>query len=165
RRVMVVALTARQWSALVAATGTADAFSGIEHAIGRDLNTEAGRFEGRDLIAAVLSPWFAERTLAEVRRAFEGTNVSWGPYQTFRQLVTEDPRCSTQNPMFEEVEHPGVGTYLMPRSPLDFVHRGRLPVSRAPLLGEHTDEVLGDVLGLGGRAIADLHDRGVVAGP
>src|SRR4029077_6710204 len=116
-------------------------------------------------IAARLRPWFASRDLAAIRKAFAGTNVSWGPYQTFRQLVTEDPRCSTQNPMFEQVAHPGEGTYLMPRSPLEHVHRGRLPGSRAPRLGEHTDEVLGDVLGLGGRAIADLHDRGVVAGP
>ena len=37
-----------------------------------------------------------------------------------RQLVEEDPRASTENPMFELVEHPGVGTYPMPGSPLDF---------------------------------------------
>lgn len=165
RRVMVVALTARQWSALVAATGTAEAFTGIERAIGHDLDTETGRFEARDLIAAVLRPWFAARTLAEVRAAFDRTNVSWGPYQTFRQLVSEDPRCSTRNPMFEEVEHPGVGTYLMPRSPIEFSGCGTLPVRRAPLLGEDTDEVLAQVLGLSGRQIGNLHDRGVVAGP
>ena len=99
-----------------------------------------------------------------MRTAFDGTNVSWGPYQTFRQLVSEDPRCSTRNPMFEEVEHPGVGTYLMPRSPLDFSRCGSLPVRRAPLLGENTDEVLAQVLGLSGRQIGELHDRGVVAG-
>ena len=74
----------------------------------------------RDLIAAILRPWFAARTLAQVREAFAGTGVSWGPYQTFRQLVEEDPRCSPANPMFQEVEHPGVGRYLTPGSPLDF---------------------------------------------
>ena len=47
----------------------------------------------RDLIAALLRPWFAARDLAEIRDAFAGTGVSWGPYQTFRQLVTEDPRA------------------------------------------------------------------------
>ncbi len=84
-------------------------------ATGHDLNTETGRYEARDLIAAILRPWFAARTLAEVRERFAGTGVSWGPYQTFRQLVDEDPRCSPDNPMFEEVEHPGVGRYLCPR--------------------------------------------------
>ena len=165
RRVMVVALTARQWSALVEATGTAETFTEIEGAMGHNLDTEAGRFEARELIAAILKPWFAKRTLAEVRAAFAGANVSWGPYQKFTQLVTEDVRCSTANPMFEEGEHPGVGTYLMPRSPIDFSRSGRLPVRRAPLLGEHTDEILADVLGLSSHAIAELHDRGVVAGP
>ena len=53
----------------------------------------------------------------------------------------------------------------MPRSPLDFSLSGRLPVRRAPLLGEHTDEILAGVLGLGSHAIGELHDRGVVAGP
>ena len=165
RRVMVVALTARQWRALVQATGTGQAFAGIEDATGHDLDTEAGRYEARDLIAAILRPWFAARVLSEIRGTFAGTGVSWGPYQTFRQLVQEDPRCSTANPMFEYVEHPEVGRYLAPRSPLDFVQLGRLPVTRAPVLGEHTEEILAEKLGLSERDIAVLHDRGVVAGP
>jgi 2-methylfumaryl-CoA isomerase len=165
RRVMVVALTARQWRALVEATGTAEPFAGIERATGHDFETESGRYEGRDLIAAILRPWFEARDLAEIRQAFSGTGVSWGPYQTFRQLVTDDPRASAANPLFEEIDHPGVGRYLAPRSPLEFEHLGRLPVRRAPILGEHTEEVLAGVLGLGQREIGELHDRGVVAGP
>jgi len=164
RRVMVVALTARQWNALVDVTGIAEACQSIEQVTGHDLSTETGRFEARDLIAALLRPWFASRSLATIRDTFAGTNVSWGPYQTFRQLVTEDPRCSLANPMFAEVEHPGVGTYVMPGSPLDFSEVSRVPVRRAPLLGENTDEVLTDVLGLSSHEIARLHDQKVVAG-
>jgi 2-methylfumaryl-CoA isomerase len=165
RRVMVVALTARQWRALVEATGTGEAFAGIEAATKHDFETETGRYEGRDLIAAILRPWFEARELSEIRHAFTNTGVSWGPYQTFRQLVDEDPRASVLNPLFEGIDHPGVGHYLAPRSPLDFGRLGRLPVRRAPILGEHTEEVLAEVLGLGQREIGDLHDRGVVAGP
>ena len=165
RRVMVVALTARQWNALVEVTGVADACRSIERATGHDLNTESGRFNARDLIAALLRPWFASRNLAAIRDTFAGTNVSWGPYQTFRQLITEDPRCSTANPMFAEVEHPGVGRYLMPGSPLDFTDAPRLPVRRAPLLGENTDEILSEVLNLSSGEIARLHDKHIVAGP
>jgi len=163
RRLMVVALTVRQWDALVGATGIAKACAGIEEATGHDLDTESGRFEGRDLIAALLRPWFSSRDLFEIRKAFEGTGVSWGPYQTFRQLVTEDPRVSTANRMFEEVEHPGVGSYLMPGSPLDFACTERLPVERAPQLGENTEQVLAEVLGLSGAEIGQLVDRRVVA--
>jgi len=163
RRVMVVALTARQWNALKQVTGIEDACASLEQATGHDLETEAGRFEGRDLIAALLRPWFAGHDLAAIREAFTGTGVSWGPYQTFGQLVAEDPRASVANPMFEEVEHPGVGTYPMPGSPLDFGALDRLPVRRAPRLGEHTDEILAGLLGLGEPEIARLHDEGVVA--
>ena len=165
RRVMVVALTARQWRALQDVTGIHEACEKLEQATGYDLSTEHGRFDARDLIAALLRPWFAARELGEVREAFAGTGVSWGPYQTFRQLVTEDPRCSTANPLFEEVEHPGVGSYLMPGSPLWFGDLQRAPVRRAPILGEHTEEVLADVLGLSGSEIGRLRDAGVVAGP
>jgi 2-methylfumaryl-CoA isomerase len=165
RRVMVVALTARQWIALRDATGIGEACASIERATGYDLNTESGRFQGRDLIAALLRPWFASRDLADIRKIFEGTSVSWGPYQTFRQLVTEDPRCSTRNPMFGEVDQPNVGTYLMPGSPLDFSEVPRQPVRRAPALGEHTDEILSTVLGISRGDIARLHEQGVVAGP
>ncbi len=165
RRVMVVALTARQWRALKEATGTGEAFAGIEQATGQDLDTETGRYEARDLIAAVLRPWFAARTLTEIRELFDGTGVSWGPYQTFRQLVDEDPRASTANPMFEQIEHPGVGRYLAPGSPLHFTGLGRLPVRRAPILGEHTEEVLAEVLGLSQHEIGALFDGSVVAGP
>ncbi len=165
RRVMIVALTARQWTAVVEATGTGEAFVSIEQATGHDLVTETGRYEARDLIAAILRPWFERRTLAEIRAAFAGTSVSWGPYQTFRQLVEEDPRCSTDNPMFEIVEQPGIGGYLAPASPLEFSRHGRLPVRRAPVLGAHTEEILADVLGLGPTEIGRLFDRGVVAGP
>ena len=162
---MVVALTARQWRALVEVTRLGDELAGIEQVTGQDLGTETGRYESRDLITAVLRPWFQTRTLAEVRDLFTGTSVSWGPYQTFRQLLDEDPRASAANPLFAEIEHPGVGRYLAPASPLDFAGLGRLPVGRAPILGEHTEEVLADVLKLSEREINDLFARGVVAGP
>jgi 2-methylfumaryl-CoA isomerase len=163
RRVMVVALTARQWLALKEATGIGEACEKLEQATGHDLDTESGRFESRDLIAALLRPWFARHDLTEIRERFAGTGVSWGPYQTFRQLVEEDPRVSTANPMFAEVVQPGVGRYLMPGSPLDFSGVARVPARRAPALGEHTEEVLAGVLGLSAAEIGRLHDRGVVA--
>ena len=48
-------------------------------------------------------------------------------------MVEHDPRCSVANPMFEEVDQPGIGTYLMPGSPLRFgagEPRGRAPARR-----------------------------------
>ena len=67
--------------------------------------------------------------------------------------------------MFVEAEHPGIGSYLMPASPLRFSRASEVPVRRAPLLGEDTDEVLAGVLGLKSREIEHLHQKAVVAGP
>ena len=67
--------------------------------------------------------------------------------------------------MFKEVEQPGIGTYLMPGSPPDFSEVARDAVRRAPILGEHTDEVLNTILGLSPREIARLHEHAIVAGP
>jgi 2-methylfumaryl-CoA isomerase len=163
RRVMIVALTGRQWTALIEVTETAEAFRHLEGVSGHDLSSEDGRFGARDLIAAVLRPWFAARTLDEVRAAFEDTGVSWGPYQTFRQLVDQDPRASDANPMFSTLEQPGIGSYLVPASPLELTAAGRLPARPAPELGEHTEEILAGVLGLGEAEIGRLFDAGTVA--
>jgi len=164
RRVMVVALTARQWQALLEVTALHDQVEAVEQALGVDVSTESGRYEARDLLAAVLRPWFASRDLEVIRETFRGTGVSWGPYQTFRQLLGEDPRCSTENPMWAEIEHPGLGSYLAPASPLHFSRSGRVPVRRAPVLGEHTEEILAQDLGLSATEIGRLHDDGIVAG-
>jgi 2-methylfumaryl-CoA isomerase len=110
----------------------------------------------------VLKPWFESRTLSEIRSDFAGTGVSWGAYQTFSQLVHEDPRCSTDNTMWELVEDPGVGRYLMPGTPLDFSAVPRTAVRRAPKLGEHTEAVLSDLLGMTTSEIGRLERDGIV---
>ena len=165
RRVMVVALTPHQWKALVEATGLHAAFELVEQQLDVDLSKEGDRFAAREVLGAILKPWTISHTLEEISEIFDRHGVCWGPYQTFMQLVDEDPRCSTENPMFGEVEQPGIGTYLMAGSPLDFSEQGRLPATRAPMLGEHTDEILSELLSLSETEIGRLHDEGVVAGP
>ncbi len=164
RRIYVVAITQRQWRQLCQATGLAERFQLIEPLLGVDLNKEGDRFKAREAIAAVLEPWCLEHTLDEIRAKLDPAGVCWGPYQTFTQMLNEDWRCSPENPMFEEVDQPGIGRYLVPGSPLAFSNSPRVPITRAPLLGEHTDEVLATVLGMDSHQIGRLHDDGLVAG-
>ena len=66
--------------------------------------------------------------------------------------------------MFRTVDQPGVGPYLVPGIPLDFSAAGRLAPGPAPLLGQHTEQVLAELLGLGTAEFGRLHDRGIVGG-
>jgi 2-methylfumaryl-CoA isomerase len=165
KRVMVVGLTPRQWRSLMAAVGIGDACVQVEKLLGVDLSKEGDRFAARHLIAALIEPWINSRTLLEVGEIFDANGVCWGLYQTFAELVANDPRCSPANPMFARVDQPGIGTYLMPGSPLEFSVDHRVPPAPAPLLGQHTDEVLAGILGLSATEIGRLHDDGVIAGP
>ena len=142
RRVMVLALTVHQWASLGEATGLARDFVALEARVGADFRKEANRWVHRAPLCEMLAEWMAERDLAEVGEAFERHGVLWGPYQTFKQLVTEDPRASTANPMFAEIEHPGLGSFLTAGSPLRFSAAAPVPPRPAPALGEHTEEVL-----------------------
>ena len=173
RRIMLAAISSRQWRAIGSTTGLAERLAMVGPMLDVNLATEGGRFAARHAIAAVLEPWFAHRTLAEVAAAFQGSNVLWGPYQNFGQLVREDPRCSPANPMFATVEQPGVGQVLANAVPLGFQAPvgvlgelpGRRPPAPAPRLGADTEEVLTEVLGLSAVQYGRLHDAGIVAGP
>jgi len=142
RRVMVLALTSRQWGSLGEATGLARDFAALEARVGADFRKEADRWVNRAPLGDMLAKWIAERDLAEVGEAFERHGVLWGPYQTFKQLVAEDPRASTANPMFAEVVHPGLGSFLTAGSPLRFSAAAPVPPRPAPALGADTDDVL-----------------------
>src|SRR5438445_6315886 len=89
RRAMIIALTPRQWRGLGRATRLADKPAVGGTMMGVDLDTESGRFEARDAIAALIARWCAGKALAEIAADFTGTGVLWGPFQDFIGLVRE----------------------------------------------------------------------------
>jgi 2-methylfumaryl-CoA isomerase len=74
--------------------------------------------------------------------------VTWGPYRTVREAMAEDIDLSEINPMFSDdrstryrpVSRAGIATRV--QQAVD-----RVPVRAAPRLGEHTDEILLELLG------------------
>lgn len=165
RRVMVVAISLRQWLSLVEAVGIGEHLPGIERAFRVDLRDEGDRFVARDALAALIAPWIAARDLANIARVFDEHGVCWGAYQTFRQLLEDDWRVSSSNPVFRDIHQPGVGTVRAGGTPLSFSAIDRQDPEPAPRLGEHTAQILAEDLGLPEHEIASLHDRGVVSGP
>lgn len=163
-RVIVVALTLRQWDNLKAATGSEAAMATLAERLGADLSREGARFEHRGAITEVLAPFFAARTVDEVAALLEARHVTWSRYRSFRQAVEEDPDCSADNPMFSLLDHPGIGRYLTPGTPVSFSGLDRISPVRAPSLGENTDEILAEI-GYGDGEVARLHDDRIVSGP
>jgi 2-methylfumaryl-CoA isomerase len=164
-RVMVVALTRRQWAVLLEVTGLASEMAALARRLEVDLRDEAARFAARADITAILAPWFAARTASEVGAQLEAAGATWSRFRSFAEAVHEDPDFSTENPLFHRIDQPGIGPYTTPASPFAFGALDRDPPRPAPLLGEHTEAILADVLGLGSRQIGALMDDGVVAGP
>ncbi len=164
RRVMVVALTRRQWQNLCKATGLGPEFEAVGARLGLDLAEEGNRFRARAELAAVLAPWIAARDAAELLAAFAAADVCAGPYQSVRELLDGDADATRDNPLFSLQSQPGIGRYLMPGSPLYFGSHAHANAVPAPRLGAHTDEILATVLGLDAAAIGRLHDAKLVAG-
>ncbi|MBL8395098.1 MAG: 2-methylfumaryl-CoA isomerase [Candidatus Accumulibacter sp.] len=165
KRLMVVGLTDMQWLCLTKATGLQEAVATLGMRLGLDLGDEGNRYRARQQIAGLLEPWFHARTLAEAATILNTHRVTWAPYRSVREAIALDPDCSTGNPLFTLTEQPGIGAYLMPGTPLDFSKIPRLPTIPAPRLGEHTDQILLDILGLSEAEVGRLHDAHIVAGP
>lgn len=164
-RIMVAAISANQWKALVQACGIGDAIARLQERLGLDFGDEAQRYQARGEIAALVQPWFAARTRAQAEAALTEHKVCWGRYNTVTELLAADARVSQANPVFERMATPGIGSHLAAGATVRAAHVPRQPTPPAPLLGTHTDEVLHEVLGLDSGAVGRLHDAGVVAGP
>jgi 2-methylfumaryl-CoA isomerase len=162
--VYLAMLTPRQVGAMRDLIG-ADAFDTLAASHKADLNLEADRYRLRDEIDALVEPWVAARPLAEVEAALRAGGVLFAPYRTVREALEDDPALVRENPLFEEVDQPGIGRFPAAGLPLWFDGMERGPVARAPKWGEHTDEILTGVLDMSDGEIGKLHDKGVVAGP
>jgi 2-methylfumaryl-CoA isomerase len=165
RRLMVVAITPRQWTGLVTVLGLGEHVAALETELGVTFSGDEGaRFEHRRRLAPLVGNAIAARAFAELTAAFEARGVTWGPYQGLRQAVDGDPYFNAANPLLSKIDHPSGWRYLTPGSAATLTGRERRAPVAAPALGRDTDEVLAEVLGLTDGEITGLHDRGLAAG-
>ena len=139
--VMVVTLTARHYADLARVTGRTGALAAVERALGADFTQDGDRYAQREVIAALIAPWFAEHTTGEVAEALGGTSVLWERYRTFAELAA-DPE-TLANPMVGRIDQPGIGRILATGTPLAQPGTPQAPAP-APVLGADTDAVLGE---------------------
>ena len=137
--VMVVTLTTRHYADLARVTGRTEALAAVERALGADFTQDSDRYAQREVIAALIAPWFAEHTTGEVAEALAGTSVLWERYRTFAELAA-DPE-TLANPVVGLIDQPGIGRILATGIPLAQPGTPQTPAP-APVLGADTDAIL-----------------------
>ena len=164
-RVMVIALSANQWRGLLNATGLEESMQALATRLDLDLNHEGNRFTARNEIAEVLGAWVAKQNFEALAQSFDENRVCWGKYQTVTELIDHDIDVSIDNPIFSEIEQPDIGRYPVPGQPMSFSAVTREPARPAPRLGEHTEQILAEILGMSSGEIGRLHDEKIVLSP
>jgi 2-methylfumaryl-CoA isomerase len=162
QRLMLIAITPRQWTNLVGALGLDDQIKSLEHELGVDFTADEGpRFTWRARINPLFEAAIGSRTLGELTPLLDGAGATHGIYQAM-SAAARDPRLGEN--LFP-VDHPSGYRYPTPGAAARAHGERRPPPAPGPRLGQHTDEVLSTRLGLGSSEIARLHDQGIVAGP
>jgi 2-methylfumaryl-CoA isomerase len=163
-RVMIVAITPRQWAGMLKALGAADTVAALEARLGVSFAADEGaRFTHRASVDAVIEDAIRQRQFAEVAPIFDACGVTWSVYRTLGESLESEPKLFAKNPIFAPVTHAGGDAYPTPGAAARIPGEARHAPAASPRIGANTDELLATLLGMGDGEIAGLHDRGLVA--
>lgn len=163
-RLMIVAITPNQWRGLVSGLDLAEPVEALEAELGVSFaNDEGARFVHRDRLFALVEKATVARTAADLGAAFDAAAVTWSAYQPLSKALG-DPRLFDGNPLFETITHPSGLRYPAAGPAAVVAGAPRTPLAPAPRLGQHSDYILAEKLGLSSAEIGRLHDAGLVAG-
>lgn len=123
--------------------------------------TNPRRLENRAMLVPILEDLIRARTVAEWMRRLRAAEVPAAPVNNLDGAFAERPVAERE--MIVEYEHPEVGRVRLPGNPIKFAGVSGTPSTPAPLLGEHTDDVLRRLLNLNPDRIAALRREGVIA--
>jgi crotonobetainyl-CoA:carnitine CoA-transferase CaiB-like acyl-CoA transferase len=146
----------RHWHSIARVLGREDLLSNPDYA------TTPGRAAKGDDIDAMVTAWTRQRTKDEVLAILTEAHVPCAPVRTTREVVN-DPHLNARG-LWADIEHPRRGKTRVPNSPIRLHGAAPGTVDRpAPLLGQDTDRVLGEILGLKAAELTALRAAGVTA--
>ena len=122
--------------------------------------TNAGRVQQRDTLVPMIAEVVLTRTQRDWLAALEAVGVPCGPINRLDQVFA-DPQVQARGMRFD-LPHPLSGTVPQVANPLNFSATPVTYTQAPPLLGEHTEAVLAQRLGLSKESLADLAARGVI---
>jgi formyl-CoA transferase len=119
------------------------------------------RVENREVLVPLVDRVMAQRTCDEWMELFVQTAIPCGPVNDMQHLFA-DQQVRHRN-MVVEVPHPTIGSLHLGGIPIKYSDTPATIRLHPPLLGEHTDEVLTDVLGYAPESIEALKHEGAVS--
>ncbi|MEM6907334.1 MAG: CoA transferase [Pseudomonadota bacterium] len=163
-RFMVAALTAKQWAGLVEAFGLATPIAQLEDEVG--VTFAAGdrpRFEHRHALFELFQTVAGSHDYKALESRMSASGCTFEKYRTAHEAAN-DPVLVTDNPLFgPSPANPSGFDYPATRSFANLPAHEVGDPAPAPYLGQHSEEVLAERLGLSSGAIGDLVDAGTVA--
>jgi crotonobetainyl-CoA:carnitine CoA-transferase CaiB-like acyl-CoA transferase len=120
----------------------------------------AGRVRNRGELVPILEDMMRSRPRADWLAGLEAVGVPCGPINDLEQLF-DDPHVQSRERRIE-LPHPLSGTVPNVANPIHFSDADLAYTHAAPLLGQHTDEVLGGLLGMAEDEIARLREHGII---
>jgi crotonobetainyl-CoA:carnitine CoA-transferase CaiB-like acyl-CoA transferase len=122
--------------------------------------TNAKRVENRDLVTETLTPVMRSRTTAEWVEALEREKIGCGPINTLKDVFA-DPHVRAREMVVRMPHGSGVEISVI-ANPVKLSATPPDYRSPPPVLGEHTQAVLGGLLGMDEAEIAALREKGVL---
>lgn len=124
-------------------------------------DTQPGRWQDRDLINERLNTLLGENTSAYWLQRLEDLRVPCAPVNRFSQALS-DPQILHRN-MVVELKHPGGKSTKGPGNPIKLSRSNEESFSAAPLVGQHTQQILSALLEYDAPKIERLRQQGAVA--
>ncbi|MGB9886969.1 MAG: CaiB/BaiF CoA transferase family protein [Moorellales bacterium] len=143
----------KQWERLLEVMGRTDLLSDARFA------TPESRYEYRAELDEIISSWTRQKTKVEAMEELGRAGVPAGAAFSTVEL-SADPYLRSRG-MFVDVEYPGLGSITVPGFPLK-MSGSFVPITPAPLLGQHNQEVYEGMLGISPEELERLHNAGVI---
>jgi formyl-CoA transferase len=127
-----------------------------------DYATPPSRLPRLKHIFATIEAWTMTMTKFEVMKVCNEHDIPVGPILSLKEIAEEQSLRDSGTVV--EVDHPTRGKYLTVGNPVK-MSDSITEVKRSPLLGEHTEEILGKVLGYTANEIAEIKTSGAITPP
>jgi benzylsuccinate CoA-transferase BbsF subunit len=123
-------------------------------------STLVARKENEDELDRLVEDWTIHYAAEEVMNLMQKHGVPAGVLQNAEDLQEHDPQLKHRN-LYRTLSHPKQGKYVAPR-PVFMASKCTCDVQRAPLLGEHNEYVMKEILGISDKEISELVVEGVL---